>query len=190
MALEINLALSDDDLEYFKDALRAAQKTVRGRDPKQIAAAASKVLEGTRGQHLPAFIADRLHDVEQMIAMAEDIGFELSSGECERVRAALVYLAEPLDFIPDTVPVLGYLDDAIMIALCKDELRYELDAYADFRQWREEEAARRGIDASKLGVKRMEWADARRIEVMQHMRRRRDTSYASGGWKPTLFRVS
>ncbi|HLI18262.1 MAG TPA: YkvA family protein [Rhodanobacteraceae bacterium] len=189
MSLEINLELSDDDLVHFKDALRQAQETARTRDPATIVADAHKILEQTRDQHLPSFIRERLDEVGPMIAMAEDVGFELSADERERVYASLLYLADPVDFIPDTVPVLGFLDDAIMIDLCVEELRHELEAYSDFAEWREEEAQRRGVDPSKLGVQRMEWADARRIEIMQRMRRRRNESYASGNWNPTLFRV-
>lgn len=189
MSLEINLELSDDDLVHFKDALRQAQDTVRTRDPATIIADAHKILEETRDQHLPSFIRERLDQVGPMIDMAEDVGFELSADERERVYASLVYLADPLDFIPDTVPVLGFLDDAIMIDLCAEELRHELEAYGDFTEWRQEEAERRGVDASKLGVQRMEWADARRVEIMQRMRRRRNESYASGTWNPTLFRI-
>ncbi|MGH8155695.1 MAG: YkvA family protein [Rhodanobacteraceae bacterium] len=189
MSLAINLELTDDDLVPFKEALRSAQKTVRAHDPAQIATDARKTLAETRDQHLPSFIRDRLDVVEQLIDMAGDIGFELSPGERERVNASLVYLSDPLDLIPDSTPVLGYLDDAIMIELCSEELKHELDAYADFVEWREDEARRRGVDSAALGAKRMDWADARRAEVMARMRRRRSESYASGAWKPTLFRV-
>lgn len=189
MALEINLELTDDDLVPFKEALRQAQKTVRAHDPAQIATDARKTLAETRDQRLPGFIRDRLEVVERLIDMAGDIGFELSPGERERVNASLIYLSDPLDLIPDTTPVLGYLDDAIMIELCSEELKHELDAYADFTEWREDEARRRGVEPATLGVKRLEWADARRAEVMARMRRRRSESYASGAWRPTLFRV-
>src|SRR5581483_7069286 len=71
---------------------------------------------------------------------ASDCGFALPPEDCHRVLAVLAYLADPVDFIPDTVPALGFLDDAIMIELCRNELRFEIEAYEDFSAWREEEA--------------------------------------------------
>ena len=36
------------------------------------------------------------------------------------LAAIVVYLVSPLDFIPDWIPVLGYLDDAVVIILVLD----------------------------------------------------------------------
>lgn len=34
-----------------------------------------------------------------------------------RVALLLVYLASPIDFIPDFIPVVGYADDAVIVAI-------------------------------------------------------------------------
>ena len=46
--------------------------------------------------------------------------------------AALVYLVEPFDMIPDPVPVLGYLDDGTVVAAV---VRMNLTAVSQFRNW-------------------------------------------------------
>jgi hypothetical protein len=104
------------------------------------------------------------------------------------VLACLTYFANPEDIIPDSVPVLGFLDDAIMIELCVRELKHEIEAYEDFTVYRKDEAAARGVDPSTLKTQRLEWAEARRVELIERMRKRRGQSYQSGsGWRPSLF---
>jgi hypothetical protein len=69
------------------------------------------------------------------------------------------------------------------------ELKHEIEAYEDFRDWRDNEARQRGENPAQLMLTRVEWAEARRAEAIERMRRRRRDSYTSGAWKPVLFRV-
>jgi uncharacterized membrane protein YkvA (DUF1232 family) len=87
------------------------------------------------------------------------------------VLAALSYFNNPQDIIPDDVPVLGYLDDAIMIELLTRELRPEVEAYQDFVNYRSAEAKRRGLDPDK--VDRADFLEAREQALLARMRRRR-----------------
>ncbi|WHZ20126.1 MAG: hypothetical protein OJF55_002275 [Rhodanobacteraceae bacterium] len=190
MPMDINIQLSDDDLQFFVKGMREVEASVKGADSGKIIAAAQELLDKTRGNKVPPFIAERLGSVESLIAMARDAGFSLPDADRQRVLAALAYLADPNDAIPDDVPVLGFLDDAIMIELCRQDLRFEIEAYDDFCEWRADEARARGIDPEKLMAQRADWADARAAETIALMHRRRRDSYASGAWKPTLFKVS
>lgn len=190
MALDININLSDDDLAHFIDAMHKAQEKAKDKTPQEISAAARKMLLDTRDVKVPDFIAARLERLDMMISMGEDDGFALPEDDRARVLAVLSYFADPADVIDDSVPVLGFLDDAIMIELCQRELQFEIDAYDDFRDWRLGEAEARGVDLSTLKVQRHEWAEARRAEAIELMRHRRRESYASGAWAPVLFRVN
>ncbi len=189
MALDINIQLSDNDLEHFINGMQAAQKEAADLSPAQIAQSARKLLEKGNQTELPNFIATRLSRLNTMIDMAEDEGFALPDEDRQRVLACLTYFADPTDIIPDTVPVLGFLDDAIMIELCQRELVHELAAYEEFDTWRRGEAEHRGVDAAELKLKRVDWAEDRRAQAIQMMRDRRTKSYTSGAWQPVLFKT-
>ncbi|HEU4662472.1 MAG TPA: YkvA family protein [Dokdonella sp.] len=188
MSLAITIELGDADLQHFIDAMHRSQQEAKNLSPQQIAEAASRLLVDGHSRKLPQFIAERLQKLDSMIAMVNDDGFALPEEDKQRVLACLTYFANPQDIIPDHVPVLGFLDDAIMIELCVKELQHEIDAYEDFVAYRRQEAAAHGVDPASLKTQRVEWAEARRLELIDRMRKRRGQSYqSSGGWKPVLF---
>jgi uncharacterized membrane protein YkvA (DUF1232 family) len=189
MSLAITIELSDDDLKYFADAMQSAQKESQNLSPQEITDAASKLLQDGKDNKLPAFISERLSKIDSMVSMVNDAGFGMEEADKKRVLACLTYFANPKDIIPDNVPVLGFLDDAIMIELVVRELQHEVEAYDDFVIYREDEARRRGVDPSALKTERVEWAEARRIELLSRMKSRRMSSYSSSsGWRPSLFK--
>jgi len=188
MSLAITIELGDADLQHFIAAMQRAQTEAVHLSPAEVTEAASKLLVEGHQIKLPNFIAERLGKLDSMIAMVNDEGFALPDEDKQRVLACLTYFANPQDIIPDNVPVLGFLDDAIMIELCVRELQHEIEAYEDFVEYRKEEAQARGVDPASLKTQRHEWAEARRVELIDRMRKRRGQSYqSSGGWKPTLF---
>lgn len=189
MSMDISITLSDADLEHFVADIKAAEKQAQTLDEATIIASAREMLDGKSLEDLPDFIRLRLAHINTMADMVEDKGFDLPEEERRNTLTALAYFANPDDAIPDSVPVLGYLDDAIMIELCVRELKFEVEAYEDFRDWRNAEAESRGEDPSKLSLSKVEWAEARRVEAIQRMRRRRRKSYTSGNWRPALFKL-
>ena len=50
------------------------------------------------------------------------------------VVAALIYVISPFDLIPDFIPLIGYIDDALVFSLCLRLVRSDLERY---REWRE-----------------------------------------------------
>jgi len=189
MSLAITIELSDDDLKHFAGAMQSAQQESKNLTPQEITDAASQLLVDGKESKLPGFIAERLSKLESMISMVGDQGFAMEEEDRKRVLACLTYFANPKDIIPDNVPVLGFLDDAIMIELVVRELQHEVEAYEDFIVYRNDEARRRGVDPATLKTERVEWAEARRVELLSRMKSRRMSSYSSSsGWRPSLFK--
>jgi len=184
MSLEFHIEITDDDLPVFVDALTRAEQRAAGKSAQQILDEASKTFAGAQTQKMPEFVRSRLATVDSLIAMAGDQGWALGDEDRGRIISALTYFADPEDMIPDNVPVLGFLDDAIMIEVVQRVLQPEIDAYADFCRFRDDEAQARGIDPTTIG--RETWLEERRAELQARMRTRRTKYAPSGNWTPAF----
>jgi uncharacterized membrane protein YkvA (DUF1232 family) len=200
MSLTLNFELNDRDLEHFHAAMEASRKAAEGKSDAEIIENAGRLLADAQKVHIPDFILNRLLRLDDMIAMLRDDAWALEAADRERVLSALVYFNNPNDVIADSVPVLGYLDDAVMIEMCVRDLQHELDAYDDFCDFRQRQAERLGVDPAKVG--RADWLGGRREELVDrmHQRRERDfgigygssSGYGSGktyvrAWRPGMF---
>ena len=121
-----------------------------------------------RRTDLPDFVIERLEKLETLLAMVMDHQWPLTDEERSPVLSGLAYLCDPEDLIPDDIPGIGMLDDAVMIELVFRELRHELEAYADFLAYRTQLQKTR-IDAAALEAK----LARRRTQLLERMRRRR-----------------
>ena len=201
MPLAISFELSDRDLEHFQNAIKAATFSAGSKSAEEVTAAAGKLLEDASNLQLPDFILQRLDKLDALIAMLRDEGWQLPEEDRQRVLSALVYFADPNDIIPDSVPVLGYFDDAIAIELCVRELKHELEAYEEFCDFRQTEAESRGLNPSVVG--RADWLANRRSELQDRMHRQRTRDFGTGygsssgfaregytsAWRPGLLRI-
>jgi uncharacterized protein DUF1232 len=184
MALEFNVTIQDDDLAVFTDAMKRAEQRASGKSAEQILSEAEKTFASVSTSDMPDFVSSRISSVENLIAMARDVAWGLSEEDRNRIISALTYFADPEDLIPDNVPVLGFLDDAIMIEVVQRILAPEIEAYADFCAFREQEGTRRGVDMSNLD--RAEWLEGRRAELQARMRSRRGSYAPSSSWAPAF----
>lgn len=168
--MRITFELNDDDLEHFRLIMKEARQVAARIPPEDIVAAAEDLLGKVEESTAPGFIVDRLHKLKLMINMLSDIEWRLPHKDAKRVLNALAYFAEPEDLIPDHIPGLGFLDDAIMVELVVRELRHEIEAYEDFCKYRARLREEQGYSA---GATREGWLDSRRKELQSRMHRRR-----------------
>jgi uncharacterized membrane protein YkvA (DUF1232 family) len=170
MGLRVSFDLDDDDLRHFRLIMQQARSTAARVAPEDIVASAEELLGSIASQGAPAFVAERLQKLRLLIDMLSDIEWRLPQGEANRVLNALAYFAEPEDLIPDSIPGLGFLDDAIMIELICRELKHEIEAYQDFCDYRVRVRRDAGRNAR---VSRDDWLENRRSELQSRMRRRK-----------------
>ncbi|MEM6707888.1 MAG: YkvA family protein [Pseudomonadota bacterium] len=181
MAIRITFDLEEKDLKYFRGIMKKAQAAASATDEAAIIAKASEMVEEVSASQVPAFVKQRIASVRSLVDMLQDDEWDLDAKERKNVVSALAYFSDPQDLIPDNVPVLGYIDDAIMIELVVNELRHEVEAFEDFCAYRSGEKARN----RNQNLSREEYLDIKRRELHQRMRRRRQSARsrarASGG---------
>ncbi len=187
MTMRVTFELQPEDLKHFRLIMREARDAAKSLTADEILSAANNLLREIEDAKVPHFIEERLKRLRTLIGMVEDDEWSLPQEETSRVLNALAYFAEPEDLIPDHIPGLGFLDDAIMIELVARELRHEIEAYDDFCAFREREGARRRSKGQDDDVTRGQWLETRRTELMSRMRRRRRRDRGrkrSGGRSP------
>lgn len=171
MPLKISFELSDSDLRHFRKLAKSAQATAKKRSEKRIIQAAHKLLAEIAQADVPDFIRERLQDASKFVAMLEDKDWALTGENRQRVLNALAYFNEPADLIPDSIPGIGYLDDAIMVELVVQELRHDIDAYDDFCAFRSNLDKR--SRKKERPTEKQANLDTRRQQLHSRMRRRR-----------------
>jgi uncharacterized membrane protein YkvA (DUF1232 family) len=186
--LKLTLTLSDNDLEHFRRVMDETWQRNADRAEKDVLDEARRLLGQCRKADGPDFVQMRLEDLGTLISMLEDQEWSLDEKYRGRILAAVSYFADPKDLIPDSIPGLGFFDDALMAELVIRELKHELDAYRDFCKYREREQELRGKDAR---VSRDDWLAAKRRQLMMRIERRqreRRRHYSTDGPTDPILR--
>lgn len=181
MAMTISFELTDRDLQFFRKALKQSREAVRDAEDIEIIDAIRDVLDEIRqADPLPDFVGKRIPELESLLSMLTDDEWQLPEEDRERLLATFVYFADPEDILPDDIPVIGYLDDVIIIELVARELFHVREAYDDFCRFRED--FEKNTDSAVDPVIRRDRLDRRRQQLHQRMRRRSAQQKKSSLW--------
>ena len=167
--MRIVLDLSDKDIRYFRSCLQTVKKGALSSDESVVLKAAADLMAQVAAAEAPEFVQDRIGKLALLVQMLQDTRWRLTGPDRARVLNVLAYFVDPDDLIPDRIPGLGYLDDAIMVELVLQELRHELEAYQKFCEFHEvaerapeEIAAKRSQLQGRMRRNRREDRDRRR----------------------------
>ncbi len=174
MPLDITFTLTDSDLAHFQGIVDAARQNAgEKRSRADIEQQARSLIDEAKTGELPEFIAERVEQLDVVLAMINDDEWRLLDEEIEAVLSALAYFGDADDIIPDHIPGLGFLDDAIYVEIVLKELANEIKLYREFCDFRAAEEARRQARGEDIKVGREEWLADKRAALHAKMRKRR-----------------
>jgi uncharacterized membrane protein YkvA (DUF1232 family) len=182
MDSKLVIEFDEHDLKQLQEVFRAARMSLGEMQQGDILRACRELLQKAERAGAPGFALKRLRRMNELVSMVEDQDWNLPPEDVTRVVNALAYFANADDLIPDDVPGLGYLDDAVMVELVLRELAQELKAYDDFRKFREAEQVKRAAAGDERPVSRMDWLEIQRRKA-QEVRK-------SKSWLPWKRKIS
>ena len=162
-SIKVSFELTKRDIKYFRERLRCTRTNRSERDEDRLIKSASSLISEAIAAESPEFVCIRLTILERLVDIVRDTQWRLEGRDRARVLDALAYFSDPEDLIPDRIPGIGFIDDAIMIELVARELKHEIKAYEDFCVFRGQHDKKR--DNNKI--------ESRRQALQRRMRRRR-----------------
>lgn len=188
MTIDITISLSDEDLEKFQQfAERGKQAVADPENAGAVEAAANDLIQKARRRELSKFVAERFEKLEVLLNMIRDEEWQLADDERNAIRGALYYFIDPEDVIPDHIPGLGYLDDALYAEIVIRTLEAEIETYQEFCRYRSSEENRRRKEGRDPFVGREDWLADKRAVLHTRMRQRRSRRVGGNGWGVSLF---
>ncbi len=156
----------------------------------QVSGVARRVLRTAATGGQSPFIASRMRRAAEMRALSAEAAWTSAEVTARRIHDLIAYLDDPNDLIRDDIPVIGRLDDALLVDIAMDTLREEVEDYAEFRRYRFAEASRRGVGIEALDLDRPRWQVEREDELRleRQLRRVRGSDYAASAAE-RVFRV-
>lgn len=181
--------LSSLDMERFNRLLTTLTGERTPLDCDQVVTAARLLADSCGSQPIPTCIRQRLEQAGSLSSMLADHGWQPADEVVTPASAVLDYLNGHNDLIPDWIPQVGQLDDAIVVEAAWPRLAGEVLSYQDFCRLRLIEARLHQQEASTFRFDRNDWEVARRAELAlrEHRRRVRASSYVPTA--PGVFRV-
>jgi hypothetical protein len=170
--------LQPQRLARFNQALHELSPEAPAMTLDQIASAAKRALEKHPDGATPPFVQARMDALLRLETLAGEAGFEPSAELCRQVRVLQAYRSEDADLIPDSIAVVGLLDDAVLVDIALQLLHDELADYEDFCRFRRVAADFAGMAEADTGLTRGQWLEA--IEQAQ-------ASLAKDAAKPRRF---
>jgi uncharacterized membrane protein YkvA (DUF1232 family) len=163
---KVAFTLDEADADYFRSLYRKARRGAQELPPEQILAGARAIVKQVReSKKTPRFVTEAIDVLADLVDLIQDEDYAAPKRVRESVLAGLAYFSNPEDLVPDHVPGLGFLDDAIMVKFIEDEFAHELWGYRRFRRERDVAEQRPWASVGRERLRESLDADRKRIRA-------------------------
>jgi uncharacterized membrane protein YkvA (DUF1232 family) len=161
---KVTFTLDDSDASYFRSLYRKAKRSAKDLDSGRIIQDARAIVKQVRAsKKTPLFVIEAIEVLADLTELIQDNEYGAPRKVRDEVLAAIAYFSNPEDLIPDHVPGLGFLDDAIMVKFIEDEFKHELWGYRKFRKLRDSSEQRPWASPGSERLRKRLDADRKRI---------------------------
>lgn len=147
------------------------------------------LLEKLKNEKHSQPILDSIEKLKQMLAMLTDESWDMRENNKKYVLAVLSYFCDEEGLIPDNIPGIGLLDDAIMINLVAEKLSHERDAYNDYCGYLKAYAESPMYKNKGMEPNKEDWVLARKQELRNRLKRRRRRDGMRNGMRGSSFTI-
>lgn len=156
--------IDPDALQHFNELLERIDLTHPPLDPDQVATAARELVDHPRPSGWAECILQRMRRAAAIDRMLADPEW-VADDAVEAAALVVAYLHDDHPLIPNSVPVVGRLDDVIVVEASWPQIAAEVRDYLDFARLRRIEAALRREPRLYFGFSREAWMAAREAEA-------------------------
>lgn len=132
-------------------------------------------------------IKDAVQKLRCLIEMVDDPMWDMRTNNKNYVMAVLSYFTESKQYIPNFMPELGVMFDAMMIDIVAEKLTHERDAYQDFKSF--VKAYKKSPFFKGQELTKDDWINARQKELRDRLKRRRRRDAKRTGFRGSNFTV-
>ncbi len=80
---------------------------------------------------------ENLYEIPVLIDLVDDYFqneyIDIPKDSITTIVSALIYFLSPMDLMPDTIPVMGYSDDVVVISRVCDEFKTDIEKYKNHK---------------------------------------------------------
>ena len=132
----IKMDMTETQYRRAKEEFEKKANDIDEDDVKKASKDGQKKIEDL-GQKIPDVLAEMWEDIKTMVLLLKDYATgqykDVPWKVISAIAGAVAYFVMPIDVIPDIIPILGYMDDAVVLKLAMSLAGPDLEKY---RAWR------------------------------------------------------